>query len=230
MEKKKVAKKVLKIIGIILLIIFVIFIINTIRKLAIIKSIQRTASQYTASTNYHVKSVASGMNEDTTTTIDSYYKDGKRLTVLAMSRDGEVTHKLSIYDDGIKKDIFTETAQQKVVEIETENAMDLIMPIYDYFGGTETSNMMLMCMTVASNVEDIEYNGKKCYRVANCPSFSILKNADSDIDEVYIDKETGLVIRTHFGNSISEREYEFGNIQDEVFIEPDLKEYEVLKK
>lgn len=226
MEKKKVAKKVLKIIGIILLIIFAIFVINTIRKLAIIKSIQRTASQYTASTNYHVKSVGSGMNDGITTTINSYCKGNKRLTVIERSKDGKVDSKVSMYDNGERVDTFSESDGVKRVNIDSEANFSL--PVYDYFEGS--SNMQLICIAIASKVEDIEYNGKKCYRVAIGLTSSILYEDNNEINEVYIDKDTGLVVKTHFGNSTAEREYEFNNVQDEVFVEPDLKEYEVIKK
>lgn len=229
MEKKEVGKKVLKIIGIILLIVFAIFVINTIRKLAIIKSIQRTASQYTSSTNYHIKSVASGMNDGITTTINSYCKNEKKLTVVERSKDGKVDSKLSTYDDGKRKNMFSESEEIKRVDIGIESEFDIGIRVFDYFEGI-TNNMQLMCLAIASKVEDIEYNGKKCYRIADCPAPSIMQDAINNINEVYIDKDTGLVIRTHFGNAISEREYEFNNVQDEVFIEPDLKEYEIVKK
>lgn len=228
MEKKNVVKKVFKVIGVIVLIAFVLFMVNTIRKLIIIKEIQRTASQYTSSTNYHVKSIASGMNgEDRITTINCYYKEGNKLTTLEMSEKGEKTYKLSIYDNGEKKDVFTETKEQKMAEIDAEDAMNFIMPIYDYFEGG--SNMQLICIAIASKVENIEYKGKKCYRVGDFVSSDTLVDINSNNSEVYIEKDTGLVIRTHFGSSISEREYEFNNVQDEVFIEPDLKEYKVIK-
>ncbi|MCI9039132.1 MAG: hypothetical protein HFJ29_04605 [Clostridia bacterium] len=227
MEKKKAVKKVLKVIGIIVLIIIALFMINTIRKLAIIKNIQKNANQYTSSKNYHIKSVGSGMNEDSTTIINSYCKGDNTLTTLEMTRDGEKIHKLSVYDNGIKKDVFTETSKQKVAEMDVEESMNLIMPIYNYFEGA--SNMQLIWMAIVSRVEDIEYNGKQCYRVANSPSSSVLKTDNNNIDEVYIEKDTGLVIRTHFGNTISEREYEFNNVQDDIFTEPDIREYETLK-
>ena len=86
-----------------------------------------------------------------------------------------------------------------------ENIVTIYKSQQDYIDGNYVENVSLNTVGLKQNIK--EY-----------------------IDEVYIDKETGLVIRTHFGNIISEREYEFGNVQDEMFIEPDLKEYEVIKK
>lgn len=225
MEKKKVGKKVLKIIAIILIVIFVLFMVNTIRKLVIIKNIQKKASQYTSSTNYHIKSVASGMNDDYITIMECYCKGDKQVSTIERCKDGKVINKISTYNNGTRKDTFYET--EEVKRVDKNSDFEVYVSIYDYFEGA--SNMQLICETIASKVEDIEYNGKKCYRIANCYAPSTLYD-NKNISEVYIEKNTGLVIRTHFGDSISEREYEFGNVQDEVFIEPDLKEYEVMKK
>lgn len=226
MEKKNVTKKVMKIIGIILLVVFVLFMINTIRKLIIIKGIQRTASQYTSSTNYHIKSIGSGMNDGITTTINSYYKEGKRLVIMERSKNEKIENKISMYDNGERKDTFYETGDDKKVDIDSD--FDFSMPVYDYFEGT-SNNMELICMAIASRVEDSEYKGKKCYRVANCPSSSTLQENNTEISEVYIEKDTGLVIKTHFGNSISEREYEFDTVQDEIFAEPDISQYKLVE-
>lgn len=224
MDKKKM-KKILKIILIIVFIIFMLFMINTIRKLIIIKDIQKIASQYTSSTNYHIKSVGSGMNDGITTTINSYNKEGKRLVIIERRKDGKVEDKISMYDNGERKSTFSETGNDKKVDIDSD--FNFSMPVYDYFEGG--SNMQLICIAIASKVENIEYKGKKCYRVGDFVSSDTLVDINSNNSEIYIEKDTGLVIRTHFGSSISEREYEFNNVQDEVFIEPDLKEYKVIK-
>ncbi len=228
MEKENVVKKVFKVIGVIVLIAFVLFMVNTIRKLVIIKEIQRTASQYTSSTNYHVKSIAKGSSDEYTTTIDTYLKNNKKLMSIMSSKDTGEFNKISTYYKEKSQDIFYEGTEGKRVQLDTDESMLFITGLYDYF--ENQSKFVLFCSAISSRIETITYNGKECYRVANCPVSSTLKEDNSEIDEVYIDKETGLVIRTHFGNIISEREYEFGNVQDEMFIEPDLKEYEVIKK
>lgn len=219
MDKKKI-KKILKIILIIVFIIFMLFIINTIRKLIIIKDIQKIASQYTSSTNYHIKSVGSGMNDGITTTINSYNKEGKRLVIIERGKDDKVEDKISMYDNGERKSTFSETGNEKKVDIDSD--FNFSMVVYDYFGGT-SNNMQLLCMAIASKVENIEYNGKKCYRIA-------LQETNTEIREVYIEKKTGLVIRTHSGSAIAEREYEFDTVQDEIFVEPDISQYKLVEK
>lgn len=227
MEKKNVVKKIFKVIGVIVLIAFVLFMVNTIRKLVIIKEIQRTASQYTSSTNYHVKSVAKDSSEYTIT-IDSYVKNDKKLMIITRNKREETLNKISTYYKGESQDMFFDSPQEKRANLDTDEEVLFIPNLYDYFG--EQSKFVLFCSAISSQINTITYNGKKCYRVTNFPSLSHLQDANDNTSEVYIDKETGLVVRTHFGNTISEREYEFGNVQDEIFVEPDLKEYGVIKK
>ncbi|MCI9038477.1 MAG: hypothetical protein HFJ29_01120 [Clostridia bacterium] len=219
MNKEKM-KKILKIVLIVVFIIFMLFMINTIRKLIIIKELQRNVSKYTSSTNYHIKSVGSGMSDGITTTINSYNKEGKRLVILERSKEGKVEDKISMYDNGERKSTFSETGDEKKADIDSD--FNFSMVVYDYFGET-SNNMQLLCMAIASKVENIEYNGKKCYRIA-------LQETNTEISEVYIEKETGLVIRTHFGSAIAEREYEFDTVQDEIFVEPDISQYKLVEK
>ena len=77
-----------------------------------------------------------------------------------------------------KKDVFTETKEQKMAEIDAEDAMNFIMPIYDYFEGG--SNMQLICIAIASKVENIEYKGKKCYCVGDFVSSDTLVDINSN--------------------------------------------------
>ena len=43
--------------------------------------------------------------------------------------------------------------------------------------------------------------------------------------EYYIEKETGLVIKTIIDDTTATREYEFDNVDDQIFVEPDVSQY-----
>ena len=49
----------------------------------------------------------------------------------------------------------------------------------------------------------------------------------SEDAETYIDKETGLFVKTTQNGTTTEREYEFNNVQDSIFIEPDIGQYKL---
>lgn len=84
----------------------------------------------------------------------------------------------------------------------------------------------LFTMSIFTSIKEGEYKGKECYIL------SFFKS-----DEIYIEKETGLRVYTKDGTitdedgntvvNVVEYEYEFENVDDKVFIEPKIEEYEV---
>ena len=46
--------------------------------------------------------------------------------------------------------------------------------------------------------------------------------------ELYIEKETGLCLKSTIMNQTSVMEYEFDNVTDEIFTEPDMSLYELV--
>ena len=67
---------------------------------------------------------------------------------------------------------------------------------------------------------------KECYVVDNFQSPLFLNDADKN--EVYLEKDTGLMVKSIFGETESFREYEFDNVKDEVFVEPNIGDYKIL--
>ena len=51
---------------------------------------------------------------------------------------------------------------------------------------------------------------------------------DENKNEVYLEKDTGLVVKAVFGDEVIDRNYEFDNVDDEVFVEPNIGEYKLL--
>ena len=45
--------------------------------------------------------------------------------------------------------------------------------------------------------------------------------------EIYIDKETGLFVKSTEAGIVNEREYEFNMVEDSIFTEPDISEYKL---
>lgn len=93
-----------------------------------------------------------------------------------------------------------------------------------------------------NSIKDVEYNGKACYVVSPIfpqekthTAFSIedgfQETKETGKSEVYLEKDTGIMVKTTGNIYIPcEVEYEIGNVKDEVFVEPDLKDYEIIKK
>ena len=104
-------KKVLKIIGIIIAIFIILVVIHTIRNYIIITSLQDKISQYSNSSNYHIKSVATEDN-GTIISIAYYKKDNKQVVFLERNLNGEIS-KISMYNNGEKTDTFWDSKENK---------------------------------------------------------------------------------------------------------------------
>jgi hypothetical protein len=212
MEKKKI----LKIIGIILLVVIAVFLIHSIRNYVIITNLQNKVSKYVDSTNYHTKYVTTSDN-GTNITINYYKKDNKQYISIERELDGEKT-KVSMYDNGERRDTFTETKDSKIANLNSGTILGIQM--LNYFE-TENNGQTFLWGAQAS-IKSTEYNGKECYIVKGFVSSMALTY---DSEQAYIDKETGLVVKLVGSNSTSEREYEFDNVDDSIFVEPDIGQY-----
>lgn len=219
MNKKKVMK-IIKVFLIILLVIVVLFLVDAIRKFIIVKGLKENVEQYTSIDNYHIK--ATSYREDGTKVILNYYrKNNKEVTILEKNQD-ETISKISIYNNGTRKDIFYDNPEGKKAELNTDLTIEV--QLYNYF--EKQNDLQLFGGNMFAKVKKINYNGKECYSLNNSFTLALLWG---DTNEVYIEKDTGLVVRTNIDNIISEREYEFNTVEDEIFVEPDISQYELIE-
>lgn len=214
MEKKKILKSIL----IIIIAIIAIFIIHTIKNYIIITGLQNKITQYKDSTNYNIKSTAKEEN-GTTIKIDYYKKDNKQVIFLERNT-GEEVSKISMYDNGERTDTFAETKDAKVAQLNSGTIMNI--NIYNYLETENKWQTLLGC--VASKIKKVNYNDKQCYNIKGFMSSTSLTSEDA---ETYIDKETVLFVKTTQNGTTTEREYEFNNVQDSIFIEPDIGQYKL---
>ena len=210
-------KKVLKIIGIIISILIILMLIHTIRNYIIITDLQSKISNYQNSKNYHIKSVANSEDGTTNTKMDYYRKDNKQAIFIERNTNGE-TIKLSMYDNGERVDTFIETQDSKNAKLNSDDLMTV--NIYNYL---ETDNKWQTFLgSITARIKSTNLNGKECYIVKGFLSSTSLTSEGA---EIYIDKETGLFLKTTEVEIITERDYEFDKVEDSIFTEPDISQY-----
>lgn len=220
MERKKILKNVIKILLIVIAILFVIFIIHTIRNYVIITDLQNKISKYSNSINYYTKSIATE-SDGTVVTMEYYKKDKKEVVFLERNLNGEIS-KISMYNNGERTDTFWDNKDSKKVQLNSGTIMSI--NIYNY---TETDNKwQTFLSSISANIKSTNYNGKKCYIIKGFLSSASLT---TDGAETYIDKDTGLYLKTVEEGRITEREYEFDNVDDSIFVEPDISQYEYIE-
>ncbi len=209
-------KKILKIIGIILIILLVLTLIHTIRNYIIIRNLQNKISKYSNSTNYFVKS-ESTKNDGTKIIMKYYQKDNKQAVFLEKtSNENEI--KISRYNNGERVDTFTETKDSKVAQLDTSTLISV-----NIYNQLETDNKWQTFIgSIISNIRSEKCNDKECYVIKGFTSTTSLTFEGT---KIYIDKDTGLLVKVIEDETISNREYEFNNVEDTIFIEPDISQY-----
>lgn len=208
-------KKLLKIIGIIFAIVLVLLIIHTVRNFIIIKDIQSKIAEYSDNNNHHIK-IVSTQNNGTIVKTNYYKKDNKKVVFLERELNGEKT-KISIYDTGELHHTFTDSKDVKKVSL---NSGFIEVQIYN---GTETENLgQTILASIIADIKSIKENGKEYYQLKHTISpYSMSFEGET----IFVDKETGLIYKNINADSSSIREYEFNNVDDSIFVEPDISQY-----
>ena len=219
MEKKKV----IKIILFIVLILVVIFVGNIIRKMIILKDISDNFSKYINNGNHYEKIINS--SEESKTITEYYCKGNKEVMFLTTTfNDSNKERKLTQYFDGEKCNTYFETENDKVATLNSNTT-----PIKVLIGSNVDYNdslWNLFYLALTTPIESVKYNNKECYFL----------NSEA-MRECYVEKETGLTLRAIDGrvlNSdgtetdiVNEYSYEFDNVDDSIFVEPDISEYKI---
>ena len=134
------------------------------------------------------------------------------------------THTIShIHDDTIvTTDFFTETPTEKTAKINIKSSISAGM-----FNILQTdNNWQTFLYSSISLVRSSKFNEKECYIIDNYLSPYYLNDYDTTRAKYIIDKQTGLILKDE-SSSIIEYEYEFNNVDNSIFTEPDISQYKI---
>ena len=217
MKKFNSRFRILKIILAIVLVIIAILVIHTLRNLIIINNLKNAIKPYSESTNYTVHSA--NISNATNSKIDiTVYKKGEKFVRIMERTSGGATATISEYYNGKTTTVYVESQGDKVVRTE-ENIMEPnITSSLDM-----RSTLQTLLLSFVSKIRSAEYNGKDCYVFSNAIPNMLLSGLGDDV--IYYEKDTGLFVNSIYGDMLNEQEYEFNNVDDSVFIEPDASEY-----
>jgi len=216
-------KKVFKTIGILVLIIVILMLLYVIRNTIIVTKLQKNIKEYTSKTNFSIK-VTNLTSETSKMTVNYYKKDNKEAVILERNVD-ENSVKMSFYNNGERKDLFIETNDKKTVQVNTKNQL-LGLNITD---SLQTDNLwQTILYSSIARIKSENVNGKECYKVSNF--YSPYWMFGEKITEFYIEKDTGLLIKTVIDDEVAVREYSFDDVEDSAFVEPDIGLYTVVEE
>ena len=227
---KKYRNKI-KILKFIIFIILAIFVLVIGRRIIIIKSLQNKVNSIKVNTNYHMVQYDYGgvyyrKNE-------VYSKDGKTVLIITMNNTNGL-QKIIKYTNGDKANIYIESNDNKVVSLNQDASFP---PNYTGIKNYIETNTLgeFILNSIRCKITTVRINGKECYKIDKFYSSNFLYENDEGWS-VYIDKETGLPVRT-FGETLTNEngtftivkdyQYDFSNVENDVFIEPEISEYKV---
>lgn len=208
MNKKKILVKIL----LVVLILIFVFLGFTVRKMLIIKDLNQKVAKYINNDNYYEKIINS------LGTITEYYCKGDN-AVLFLNHTVE-KRKLANYIKGERTNTYIETEEDKIAMLNSNSFPNKIMIIGLNYGN---NIWQLFQISAVTSIKSINYRDKECY---------ILGLGYSQTTEVFIEKETGLILKRidkkgTSTNLFVEYYYEFDNVEDSIFVEPDISEYTV---
>lgn len=226
--KIKIAKIALGSIAIIILSIILTFWANTLRNYRILEELRQTLKETQKTSNYHL-TMSTKAGNNGLIVMDIYGKDGK---VVSMSQAITIygqRYKTTSYFKGNRRALYKEgdngKQYEKTVEID-ENYNIGYWGVGNWFleepeteGGTSK-----LWLSTRVKIAKTTYQGKECYVIEN-DRFS--KDPNKHII-YYIEKDTGLIVRQIQNDENCDYEYEFGNVDDEIFKEPNREEYELI--
>ena len=229
----------MRILKFILLGILLIFLFSYIRKVIILVGLNNKSNEYTNSSNCYMKTINFTSAAEIMTTLENYKKDGKYIRkIKSLSESSKVStteyyngENLNVYneielekkdgEDVLRKTASLNSDKHFIYEPIIPNVIDIRHPI------------RFIGMPIFSTISSEKCNGKDCYRIV------LYSFGDNDGTIYYIEKETGLLLRSIGVSSmyakvdgekydmITDYQYEFNVVIEEDFIEPDIREYDI---
>lgn len=211
-------KKVLIIVLVVLFIILAIFLGVIIRRMIIISDIANKVSKYKDNSNHYEK-IITDYNGESKTTNEYYCKgDNAVMIIETTTTNSNEAKKLTQYFKGDISNSYFDVGTTKLAVLNS-NGVPTKIEIWSIDYNNNFWNLFYLALITP--IKTVDYNGKECYFL-DSPEFR----------HAYIEKETGLVLKATDGNenepnSKSEYEYNFDGVDDNIFVEPNISQYEV---
>lgn len=241
---KKFNKKI-NILKLIISLILVVFIILTARKVIIISSLSKNAENTINTSNYHTVTYSYYLEDYSKTEVFSL---GDKKKIITTQRKDNGINKITIFarknessSENDKKyiaNIYREVKDKKDGKIEKVVNLNQEIEIFvNPQNVTKTENyLQLFVYSILSSVKDTTFNGEECYYISN------FKSVNNNLEEgMYVNKSTGLPISSiayEYKNPdgtrgrvpTSDYIYEFNEVKEEEFVEPNIDEYKVTNR
>lgn len=214
--------------GVVLLILAILLTLG-IKNYVIIQSLEKKFEEYANKDNYHIYNFVHQAN-GLKTTRDEYKKGNNSLIAYYSSdinkgllskvykNDAQKVNYITIYSDSKTTNIVNE-------DFKDETNVEIISYLKDLSFGDK------LRLAVSNSLKTEKYNGKEVYRISG----KSLENEYENVIDCLVEKETGLVVYVSYKSAdekdkdveFTEMYYEFDNVDDSIFVQPDKSNFEV---
>lgn len=209
MEKKKM--KLWKKILIALLIFFILFALLVLRNFIIISQLVESSKEFVNKTNY--VAVGQSLQGGNINMLKSYNKDGNYLTTIkTYGKDIQNERGITVYNKDNEKIGIIQNGQEKIAIL--DNIVFGKVTVVNVFSSFESTLQQLQ-ISVMSRITTDNCNNTECYLI------------ELDNWRMWVDKNSGLVLREINGSFVTERFYEFDIVKDKDIIKPDISDCEI---
>lgn len=212
MKKTKLWKNVLIIIGIILIIV-VLFVL---RKFFILSNLEEISKNTLNYKNYYAE--LHTLQGDSVTIRKSYNKDSKYLTIAEFyGMNIEENKKITIYKNGEERIGKIQSGENKIAILNQDMVGGLIgINAYATYGMDFWAKLQL---AITARITEEECLSKNCYLIESAHGW-----------KMWVDKETGLIIREINGGIVTDYNYIFDYVTDEDIRKPDISDCKIQEK
>lgn len=205
-KKMKLWKKLL----LVVLALLVVFAIFTLRKYIIITNLINTSKDYISKTNFMVDTY--GLTNDSVVLTKSYCKDGNLFsTTETLGHNIIEERKITAYSKGDEKIVIIQSGDDKVL-LSNGNVAPINVNTISEFDDIK----LRIPLAFTSKITKQNCNGKECYLIELSKDYKI-----------WVEKETGIIIREMDIEYITNRTYTFDVVKDENIIKPDTSDCRV---
>lgn len=205
-KKMKLWKKLL----LVILALLVVFAIFTLRKYIIITNLINTSKDYISKTNFMLDTY--GLTNDSVVLTKSYCKDGNLFsTTETLGHNIIEERKITAYSKGDEKIVIIQSGDDKVL-LSNGNVAPINVNTISEFDDIK----LRIPLAFTSKITKQNCNGKECYLIELSKDYKI-----------WVEKETGIIIREMDIEYITNRTYTFDVVKDENIIKPDTSDCRV---
>ena len=208
-------KKVLKIVLWVLLVLILLYGIYILRNYIILNKLSKLAKETINNDNYYAQ-LLTFQGDDIVSIVESYNKDSKYLTRVNFYGPTEQNNQsLTVYKDNTEKMGVIQSGDRRVALLNGENIVPGEVTVRDVF------------MEVPGILDKIKFSAISLIKSEQCNSRDCYLIELKDGWRMWIDKETGLIIREINGGFITNRKYTFDIVKDEDIAKPDITGCEI---